>query len=138
MYKQIRTIYTWNWTCQVHTINHSFGLKKLAPCKNFSWLLNWHLAIFLAPTFWEPEQPLINHTWSQQHFQTDNSAKILNHVYFMGADILYLKVQSRFYRLVGWIFFSKVAFCENKLLALAAMLNFRLALKAQILIRYTK
>jgi hypothetical protein len=33
---------------------------------------------------------------------------------------------------------SKVAFCENKLLALAAMLNFRLALKAQILIRYTK
>ena len=21
----------------------SFGLKKLAPCKKFSWLLNWHL-----------------------------------------------------------------------------------------------
>jgi hypothetical protein len=47
----------------------SFGSKKLAPCKFFSWLLNWlltfktgirkwHLAIFLAPTFWEPEQPL--------------------------------------------------------------------------------
>jgi hypothetical protein len=43
----------------------SFGSKKLAPCKNFSWLLTfktgtwkWHLAIFLAPTFWEPEQPL--------------------------------------------------------------------------------
>jgi hypothetical protein len=56
----------------------------------------------------------------------------------MGADILYLKVQSRFYMPVGWIFFSKVAFCENKLLALVAMLNFRSALKAQILIRYTK
>jgi hypothetical protein len=36
----------------------SFSSKKLAPCKNFSWLLNWLLAIFLAPTFWEPEQPL--------------------------------------------------------------------------------
>ena len=45
----------------------SFGSKKLAPCKNFSWLLTfktgtwkWHLAIFPAPTFWEPdsEQPL--------------------------------------------------------------------------------
>ena len=53
----------------VHAIIHCFGSKKLAPCKNFSWLLNWlltfktgtwkwHLAIFLAPTFWEPEQPL--------------------------------------------------------------------------------
>jgi hypothetical protein len=42
-YKQIRTIYTWNWTCQVHAIIHGFGSKKLAPCKNFSWLLNWHL-----------------------------------------------------------------------------------------------
>jgi hypothetical protein len=42
----------------VHAIIHSFGSKKLAPCKIFSWLLNWHLAIFLAPTFWEPEQPL--------------------------------------------------------------------------------
>ena len=54
----------------------SFGSKKLAPCKNFSWLLNWlltfktgtwkwHLAIFLAPTFWE--QPLIRqntYSWS--------------------------------------------------------------------------
>jgi hypothetical protein len=39
----------------VHAIIHSFGSKKLAPCKNFS----WHLAIFLAPTFWEPEQPLV-------------------------------------------------------------------------------
>jgi hypothetical protein len=58
LYKQIRTIYTWNWTCQVHAIIHSFSSKKLAPCKIFSWLLNWHLAIFLAPTFWEPEQPL--------------------------------------------------------------------------------
>ena len=38
----------------VHAIIHSFGSKKLAPCKN----VNWHLAIFLAPTFWEPEQPL--------------------------------------------------------------------------------
>jgi hypothetical protein len=48
----------------------SFGSKELAPCKNFSWLLNWlltfktgtwkwHLAIFLALTFWEPEQPQI-------------------------------------------------------------------------------
>ena len=27
----------------VHAIVHSFGSKKLAPCKNFSWLLNWHL-----------------------------------------------------------------------------------------------
>ena len=54
----------------VHAIIHSFGSKKVAPCKNFNWLLNWlltiksgtwkwHLAIFLAPTFWEPEQPLI-------------------------------------------------------------------------------
>jgi hypothetical protein len=43
----------------------SFGSKKLAPCKKI--LLapklapdfqNWHPAIFLAPTFWEPEQPL--------------------------------------------------------------------------------
>jgi hypothetical protein len=45
----------------VHAIIHSFGSKKLAPCKNFSWLLSWlltfktgtwkwHLAIFLAPT----------------------------------------------------------------------------------------
>jgi hypothetical protein len=42
----------------VHAIIHSFSSKKLAPCKNVSWLLNWHLAIFLAPTFWEPEQPL--------------------------------------------------------------------------------
>ena len=49
----------------VHAILHSFGSKKLAPCKNFSWLLTfktgtwkWHLAIFLAPTFWKPEQPL--------------------------------------------------------------------------------
>jgi hypothetical protein len=25
----------------------------------FSWLLNWHLTIFLAPTFWEPEQSLL-------------------------------------------------------------------------------
>ena len=40
-----RCIYVCAWT-------------KLAPCKNFSWLLNWHLTIFLAPTFWEPEQPL--------------------------------------------------------------------------------
>ena len=43
MYKQIRTIYTWNWTCQVHAIIHSFGSKKLAPCKNFTWILNWLL-----------------------------------------------------------------------------------------------
>ena len=68
----------------VHAITHSFGSKKLDPCKNFSWLLNWlltfktwtwkwHLAIFLAPTFWEPEQPLkdltsfysINHVWER-------------------------------------------------------------------------
>jgi hypothetical protein len=53
----------------VHAIIHCLGSKKLAPCKNLSWLLNWlltfktgtwkwHLAIFLAPTFWEPEQPL--------------------------------------------------------------------------------
>jgi hypothetical protein len=53
----------------LHAIIHSFGSKKLAPCKNFSWLLHWlltfktgtwkwRLAIFLAPTFWEPEQPL--------------------------------------------------------------------------------
>ena len=53
----------------VHAIIHSFGSKKLAPCKIFSWLLSWlltfktgtwkwHLVIFLAPTFWEPEQPL--------------------------------------------------------------------------------
>jgi hypothetical protein len=27
----------------VHVIIHSFGVKKLAPCKNFSWLLNWLL-----------------------------------------------------------------------------------------------
>jgi hypothetical protein len=27
----------------VHAIIHSFGVKKLAPCKNFSWLLNWLL-----------------------------------------------------------------------------------------------
>ena len=27
----------------VHAIIHCFGSKKLAPCKNFSWLLNWHL-----------------------------------------------------------------------------------------------
>jgi hypothetical protein len=45
----------------VHAIIHSFGTKKLAPCKNFSWLLNWHMAIFLAPTFWEQEQPLYMH-----------------------------------------------------------------------------
>ena len=48
--------------------------KKLAPCKIFNWLLNWlltfktgtwkwHLAIFLAPTFWEPEQPLNYGQW---------------------------------------------------------------------------
>ena len=54
----------------VHAIIHSFGSKKLAPCKIFSWLLSWlltfktgtwkwHLVIFLAPTFWEPEQPLL-------------------------------------------------------------------------------
>jgi hypothetical protein len=49
----------------VHAIIHSFGSKRLAPCKNFSWLLTfktgtwkWHLAIFLVPTFREPEQPL--------------------------------------------------------------------------------
>ena len=53
----------------VHAIIHCFGSKTLAPCKHFSWLLNWlltfktgtwkwHLVIFLAPTFWEPEQPL--------------------------------------------------------------------------------
>ena len=49
----------------VHAIIHCLGWKILAPCKNFSWLLTfktgtwkWHLAIFLAPTFWEPEQPL--------------------------------------------------------------------------------
>ena len=53
----------------VHAIIHCFGSKKLAPCKNFSWQLywlltfktgtwKWHLAIFLAPTFWEPEQSL--------------------------------------------------------------------------------
>jgi hypothetical protein len=42
----------------VHAIIHSLGSKKLAPCENFSWLLNWHLAIFRAPTFWETEQPL--------------------------------------------------------------------------------
>ena len=53
----------------VHAIIHCFGSKKFAPCKHFSWLPNWlltfktgtwkwHLAIFLAPTFWEPEQPL--------------------------------------------------------------------------------
>ena len=52
----------------VHAIIHSFGSKKLASCKNCSWLLTfkagtwkWHLAIFLAPTFWEPEQPLWMH-----------------------------------------------------------------------------
>jgi hypothetical protein len=27
----------------VHAIIHSFGTKKLAPCKYFSWLLNWLL-----------------------------------------------------------------------------------------------
>ena len=27
----------------VHAIIHIFGVKKLAPCKNFSWLLNWLL-----------------------------------------------------------------------------------------------
>ena len=27
----------------VHAIIHSFGSKKWAPCKNFSWLLNWLL-----------------------------------------------------------------------------------------------
>ena len=27
----------------VHAIIHCFGSKKLAPCKNFSWLLNWLL-----------------------------------------------------------------------------------------------
>ena len=27
----------------VHAIIHSFGLKKLAPCKNFSWVLLWLL-----------------------------------------------------------------------------------------------
>ena len=27
----------------VYTIIHSFGLKKLAPCKNFSWVLLWLL-----------------------------------------------------------------------------------------------
>ena len=58
----------------VHAIIHSFGSKKLAPCKKFSWLLNWlltfktgtwkwHLAIFLAPTFWEPEQLLNYGQW---------------------------------------------------------------------------
>ena len=61
----------------VHAIIHSFGSKKLAPCKIFSWFLNWlltlktgtwkwHLAIFLAPTFWEPEQPL-NTNWNYIH-----------------------------------------------------------------------
>ena len=62
MYKQIRTIYTWNWTCQVYAIIHSFGSKKLAPCKNFSWLLYWHLKMapgdFTGSYFSEPEQPL--------------------------------------------------------------------------------
>jgi hypothetical protein len=48
----------------VHATIHCLGSKILAPCKNFSWLLNWlltfktgtwkwHLAIFLTPTFWE-------------------------------------------------------------------------------------
>ena len=27
----------------VHAIIHCFGSKKLAPCKNLSWLLNWLL-----------------------------------------------------------------------------------------------
>ena len=27
----------------VHAIIHCFSSKKLAPCKNFSWLLNWLL-----------------------------------------------------------------------------------------------
>ena len=27
----------------VHAIIHCFGSKKLAPCKNFRWLLNWLL-----------------------------------------------------------------------------------------------
>jgi hypothetical protein len=39
----------------------SFGSKKLAPGKKFKLapdFQNWHLSIFLAPTFWEPEQPL--------------------------------------------------------------------------------
>ena len=27
----------------VHAIIHCFGSKTLAPCKHFSWLLNWHL-----------------------------------------------------------------------------------------------
>ena len=29
----------------VHAIIHSFGSKKVAPCKNFNWLLNWLLTI---------------------------------------------------------------------------------------------
>ena len=63
----------------VHAIIHCFGSKKLAPFKNFSWLLNWlltfktgtwkwHLAIFLAPTFREPEQPLNRYVFSPISF----------------------------------------------------------------------
>jgi hypothetical protein len=29
LFKQIRTIYTWNWTCQVHAIIHSFGWSSI-------------------------------------------------------------------------------------------------------------
>ena len=48
----------------VHAIIQ-FRFEKIGSCKIFSWLpklapdfQNWHLVIFLASTFWEPEQPL--------------------------------------------------------------------------------
>jgi hypothetical protein len=36
----------------VHAIIHSFGVKKLAPCKNFSWLLNWLLTFKTGTWKW--------------------------------------------------------------------------------------
>jgi hypothetical protein len=40
----------------VHAIVHSFGSKKLVPCKNFSWLLIWLLTFKTEPLVTFAEQ----------------------------------------------------------------------------------
>ena len=68
-----------------HAIIHTFSSKKLTRCKNFSWLLNWHLAIFLALTFWEPKQPLC------MHVQTCFSVQNISHEFtsMLESDMTY-------------------------------------------------
>jgi hypothetical protein len=85
LYKQIRTIYNIHETGS-GTCNHPhFQFEKLTPCKKFSWLLNWHLAIFLAPTFWEPKQPLC------MHVQTCFSVQNISHKFtlMLESDMTY-------------------------------------------------